>query len=68
MSMLTWPNDIQHIEIYLTDEPVKVCVNYDKARACSPIVQQPYLDVVWSNVALDEHVVVEETMRKRARG
>jgi hypothetical protein len=67
MSMLTSPNDIQHIEIRLTDEPVKVCVNYDKARACFPIAQQPCLDVVWSNVALDEHIVVEETMRKSKR-
>jgi hypothetical protein len=60
MSTLTWPDDIQRIEIRLTDEPVKVCVYHDKARACSPMAQQPCLDVVWSNVALDEHVMVEE--------
>ena len=56
----TGANDIEHVEIELADETVKVRIDEGETRAGTPMAEKTGFDIIKSDVAFNKEVVLEE--------
>jgi hypothetical protein len=53
------PRDVDHVEIALLDHPVQVNVDEVQARRCSPMPEEPRLNVVLCERFFEQRIVIE---------
>ena len=53
-------DDEKHVNIMFDDKAVDVGISKNKAWACTPMAKETVLDIIVSDVAFDEDVVLEE--------
>lgn len=53
-------DNVEQINVVLDDEAVKVGVDENETRACSPVAEEAVLDIFVGDLAFDEDIVFEE--------
>src|SRR4030095_11315840 len=56
---VTWPRDVNHVEIVLLDKPVQVNVNEVQTRRRSPVSKQPRFHMLFGERFLQQRMVIE---------
>ena len=56
---MSWPRDVDHVQIILIDDPVQVRVDEVLSRGCSPVTQQHALHIGCCQRSLQERIVVK---------
>jgi hypothetical protein len=57
--------DVDHAEVVLFDDPVQVNVDEVQTRCRSPVAEEPRLDVLLRERALEQRVVIEINLADR---
>ena len=62
---MAWAGDIDHVQVVLFDHPIQMDVNEIQAWRCSPVTQEPRLDVLLAQRLLEQWIVVEIDLADR---
>src|SRR6266478_8805227 len=57
--------DVDHVEVVLFDYPVQVNIDEVQTRRCSPVAEEPRLDVFLRQGLLEQRVVVKIDLADR---
>ncbi len=56
---MTWPREVDHIDIVILDEPVQVDIDEAQAGRCAPVSEQAGLDMFGAQWFSQQRVILE---------